>query len=75
MYFLQFSFNAKFYRLSHESKNRRHNEQFFEISGWHLFVYLLQMPENRDENNRLITWRIHFFFISLHSVISPHQSK
>ena len=75
MYFLQFSFNAKFYRLSHKSKNRRHNEQLFEISGWHLFVYFLQMPENRDENNRLITWRIHFFFISLHSVISPHQSK
>ena len=75
MYFLQFSFNDNFYRLSHKSKNRRHIGQFCEISGWHLFVYLLQMPENRDENNRLITWRIHFFFISLHSVISPHQSK
>ena len=65
MYFLQFSFNAKFYRLSHESKNRRHIEQFFDISGWHLFVYLLQMPDNRDEKIRLITCLIHFFLINL----------
>lgn len=36
-----------------------------DSSGWHPISLLLQMPEKYDENIRLITCFIQFFFISL----------